>query len=177
MSELVPEKEQSSETLWETMFQVFCAVVFLSMIGMVFYNAVLRYVFHASFPPSEEWSRILFIYITFFGAIEAFYRGRHIAVDMVTGKLHGVTRKSVDIVAQILALSAIGLLLIGGISLVRQTMDTYTVATNMNMAFVNGTLPFMALVVFYIRFRELLATIRKPAAEFRVNPAGIEGIE
>jgi TRAP-type C4-dicarboxylate transport system permease small subunit len=133
---------------------------------------MLRYVFHASFAPSEEWARILFMYITFFGAIEAFYRGRHIAVDMVTGMLHGVTRKSVEIVAQILALGAIFVLAVGGVTLVIQTIDTNTVATGLNMAFVNGTLPLMAIVVFYMRGRELLATIKKPASQFKANAKG-----
>ena len=136
------------------------------MIGLVFYNAILRYVFRASFAPSEEWARILFIYITFFGAIEAFYRGRHIAVDMLTAKLHGVARKSVDIVAQLLALGAIFVLIVGGVTLVIQTMDTTTVATGLNMTFVNGTLPLMAVVVFFIRGREFLATVKKPASAF-----------
>ena len=45
MSELMPEKEQSNESKGELAFQVFCAVVFLSMIGLVFYNAMLRYIF------------------------------------------------------------------------------------------------------------------------------------
>ena len=89
MSELMPEKEQSNETRGELAFQAFCAVVFLTMIGLVFYNALLRYVFKSSFAPSEEWARFLFMYITFFGAIEAFYRGRHISVDMLTSMLHG----------------------------------------------------------------------------------------
>jgi TRAP-type C4-dicarboxylate transport system permease small subunit len=150
-------------------FQFFCAAVFLGMIGLVFYNAMLRYIFRSSFAPSEEWARILFIYITFFGAIEAFYRGRHIAVDVVTGLLSGATRKSVDIVAQILSLCALGLLAIGGVSLVRQTMDTYTVATGLNMAIVNGTLPLMAAVVFAMYVRNLVVTIRKPAAEFKAE--------
>lgn len=172
MSELMPEKEQSNESAGEIAFQVFCAFIFLSMIGLVFYNAMLRYVFHASFAPSEEWARILFMYITFFGAIEAFYRGRHIAVDMVTGMLHGVTRKSVEIVAQILALGAIFVLAVGGVTLVIQTIDTNTVATGLNMAFVNGTLPLMAIVVFYMRGRELLATIKKPASQFAANAKG-----
>lgn len=172
MSELMPEKEQSNESVGEIAFQVFCAFIFLSMIGLVFYNAMLRYVFHASFAPSEEWARILFMYITFFGAIEAFYRGRHIAVDMVTGMLHGVTRKSVEIVAQILALGAIFVLAVGGVTLVIQTIDTNTVATGLNMAFVNGTLPLMAIVVFYMRGRELLATIKKPASQFTANAKG-----
>lgn len=172
MSELMPDKEQSNETPGEMAFQIFCAAVFLGMIGLVFYNATLRYVFRASFAPSEEWARILFIYITFFGAIEGFLRGRHIAVDMFTSLLHGVTAKSVDIAAQILALFAIFVLIVGGITLVQQTMDTKTVATGMNMAFVNGTLPLMAIVVFVIRGRELLATIRKPASEFKRKEKG-----
>ena len=174
MTEIIPDKETRNETKAELVFQLFCAVVFLAMIGLVFSNAVLRYVFHSSFTPSEEWSRILFIYITFFGAIEAFYRGRHIAVDMVVCRLHGVTRKSVDLVAQLLSLGVMFLLAVGGVSLVIQTMDTYTVATGLNMAFVNGTLPVMAIVVFVMHCRELWLTIRKPAAEFKVTEARID---
>lgn len=167
MSELMPEKEQNNESPAEMAFQIFCASVFLGMIGLVFYNAMLRYVFRSSYPPSEEWARILFMYITFFGAIEGFYRGRHIAVDMVTSLLEGATRKTVDIVAQVLALFAIFVLVVGGVTLVIQTMDTNTVATGLNMIFVNGTLPVMAIAVFFIRGRELLATIRKPADQFK----------
>ena len=167
MSELMPEKAQNNETPAEMAFQIFCASVFLGIIGLVFYKAMLLYVFRSSYPPSEEWARFLFIYITFFGAIEGFYRGRHISVDMVTSLLHGVTRKSVDIIAQVLALGAIFVLVVGGITLVIQTMDTKTVATGLNMTFVNGTLPLMAIAVFFIRGRELLATIKRPAAEFK----------
>lgn len=169
MSELMPEQQQNNESKAEIAFQVFCASVFLGMIGLVFYNAMLRYVFRSSFAPSEEWARFLFMYITFFGAIEGFYRGRHISVDMLTSMLHGLTRKSVDILAQVLALGAIFVLIVGGCTLVVQTMDTYTVATNLNMTFVNGTLPLMAMAVFVIRFRELVITIRKPAAEFKAK--------
>jgi len=174
MTEIIPEKQSINETKGELAFQVFCAVVFLTMIGLVFYNAMLRYVFHSSFAPSEEWARILFIYITFFGAIEAFYRGRHIAVDMVVSKLSGVPRKTIDVVAQLLSLGVMFLLAVGGISLVLQTMDTYTVATGLNMAFVNGTLPCMAIVVFIMRSRELWLTVRKPASEFTATEARID---
>jgi TRAP-type C4-dicarboxylate transport system permease small subunit len=170
MSELMPEKEQSNETKGELAFQIFCAAVFLGMIGLVFSNAMMRYVFKMSFAPSEEWSRILFIYITFFGSIEGFYRGRHIAVDMVTGMLHGATRKGVDIVAQVLALCALFVLAVGGVTLVLQTMDTSTVATGLNMAFVNGTLPLMAITVIIMRGHELIKTIKKPASQFIAKP-------
>lgn len=174
MTEVLPDKERTNETKGELAFQVFCATVFLAMIGLVFSNAMLRYVFRSSFTPSEEWSRILFIYITFFGAIEAFYRGRHIAVDMLVCRLSGVTRKTVDVAAQTLTLGVLFLLSVGGVSLVLQTMDTRTVATGLNMAFVNGTLPFMAIVVFVMHSRELWLTIRRPASEFKATEARID---
>ena len=173
MSELMPEQEQSNETSGELAFQVFCASVFLGMIGLVFANAMMRYVFRTSFAPSEEWSRILFMYITFFGSIEGFYRGRHIAVDMFTSLMHGVTRKAVDIVAQLLALAALLVLAIGGVTLVMQTIDTSTVATGLNMAFVNGTLPLMAIAVIIMRIPPLVRTIRKPASQFVAKPKEI----
>ena len=107
------------ESAGELVFEIFCAIIFLGMIGLVFYNAFLRYVFSSSYPPSEEWARFLFIYITFFGAIEAFYRKKHIAVEMFVDLLQGVPRKSVEVVAAILGMVAMGLLLYGGVVNVR----------------------------------------------------------
>lgn len=144
-------------------FEIFCAVIFLGMIGLVFFNAFLRYVFGGSFPPSEEWARFLFIYITYFGAIEAFQRGKHIAVDMLVDKLHGIARKTVDIIASLLGLFALLLLLGGGIELVIQTIDLKSIATEVNMALINGTLPVMAVAALIIRGREFLLLLRTPA--------------
>ena len=68
-----------------------------------------------------------------------------------------------------LGLAALGVLVVGGIDLVRQTMDTATVATGINMTFVNGTLPLMAIVVFIIRLRELVVTFKRPASSFHAK--------
>lgn len=164
----IPEStpEPKKETTGEFLFQVFCAVIFLGMIGLVFYNAMLRYIFSSSYPPSEEWARFLFIYITFFGAIEAFYRKKQIAVDMFVDLLHGANRKYVDIAASIMGIVAMGLLLWGGLINVAQTYDTYSVSTNVNMTFINGTLPLMAAAVLIIQIRDLVALIRRPAETF-----------
>ena len=159
-----PEPQEDSKG--EFLFQVFCAVIFLGMIGLVFYNAMLRYVFSSSYPPSEEWARFLFIYITFFGAIEAFYRKKHIAVDMFVDVLHGASRKIVDIIASILGMVAMVLLLWGGIVNLQQTYDTYSVATNVNMTFINGTLPIMAAAALLIQIRDFIRLLRCPADSF-----------
>lgn len=164
----VPESEPSpkGDTTGEFIFQVFCAVLFLGMIGLVFYNTMLRYVFSSSYPPSEEWARFLFIYITFFGAIEGFYRRKHIAVDMFVDLLHGASRKAIDIAASILGMVAMCLLLWGGVINVMQTYDTYSVATNVNMTFINGTLPIMAAAALLIQIRDFIKLLKQPASSF-----------
>lgn len=156
-----------SATPGEFAFQVFCAVIFLGMIGLVFYNAFLRYVFSSSFAPSEEWARFLFLFITFFGSIEAFYRKKHIAVDLFVGLLSGVTRKTVDVIASLLALAVLALLCWGGIILVTETLDTWSVATSVNMGIINSILPIMAAAALVIRGRDFLILLRTPASEFK----------
>jgi TRAP-type C4-dicarboxylate transport system permease small subunit len=150
----------TSRKYGEAGFNLFCAVIFLGMIGLVCFNAVLRYFFRASFPPTEEWARFLFLYITFFGAIEAFYRKKNIAVELAVEKLKGAPRKAVEAVAILLTISALALIGYGGVQLVLQTMDTYSVATNINMTWINGIVPVMAAASILVCLRDLVALLR-----------------
>jgi TRAP-type C4-dicarboxylate transport system permease small subunit len=45
-------------------------------------------------------------------------------------------------------------------------MDTYSVATGVNMSLVNGILPIMAAAAIVIKLRDLARLIRKPTSEF-----------
>lgn len=164
----VPEVEPTpkEDTLGEFLFQVFCAVIFLGMIGLVFYNAMLRYLFSSSYPPSEEWARFLFIYITFFGSIEAFYRKKHIAVDMFVDMLHGTSRKTIEIIAGLIGMIVMAILLWGGVEYVMSTYDQESVSTGVNMTFIYGTLPVMAAVSLIIQLRDFIALLRRPTTDF-----------
>ncbi len=159
------KKNLENTTTGRFLFELFCAVIFLGMIGLVTYNAFLRYIFRSSFPPSEEWARFLFIYVTFFGAIEAFYLKKHIVVDLFIDHLHGVSRKIVDVVAILLSMCTMGLLLVGGIAYVLQTSDTYSVSTNINMVFINSTLPICAAAAIVIFLRDLIVLLRTPSEQ------------
>lgn len=156
----VAEQKKEKPTTSQFLFEIFCATLFLTMIGLVFYNAVLRKVFNSSYPPSEEWARFLFIYITFFGAIEGFYHKRHIAVDMFVNMLGSAKRKICDVLAIILGICAMFLLFYGGIVNVLQTMDTYSPATGVNMSLINGTLPIMAFVGLILQIRDLIKLLK-----------------
>ena len=84
----------------------------------------------------------------------------------------GAPPKAVDLVASGLGLFALGLLFTGGIHLVLQTADTWSVATNVNMALINGTLPIMAFVAFIIHARDFIRLVRRPAADFGMSREG-----
>lgn len=157
-----PQKESAGEFL----FQIFCAVIFLGMIGLVFYNAMLRYIFSSSYPPSEEWARFLFIYITFFGAIEAFYRKKHIAVDMFVDLFHGKARKTLDIIANVISMIVMAILLWGGVEYVMSTYDQQSVSTGVNMTFIYGTLPIMAAASLLIMIRDFIQLLKMPLSDF-----------
>lgn len=165
----IPEVEPTpkQDTTGEFLFQIFCAVIFLGMIGLVFYNAMLRYIFSSSYPPSEEWARFLFIYITFFGSIEAFYRRKHIAVDMFVDLLHGPSRKNVDIVASLIGMAVMALIFWGGAMYVAGTYDQASVSTGVNMTFIYGTLPIMAAAALIIQIKDFITLLRRPAEDFK----------
>ena len=148
-------------------FQIFCATIFLGMIGMVFVNAVLRYCFNSGYPPSEEWARFLFIYITFFGAIEGFYRHKQIAVEMVVDLLSGMTRKIFAVFALLASMFALYILLEGGVIFVLQEWDTFAIATPVKMWCIYITLPIMAGTSLLLLLVDLVKVLRKPANEFR----------
>lgn len=173
MSETPSASRNKANQVGAVAFQIFCASIFLGMIGLVFLNAVLRYCFNSGYPPSEEWARFLFIYITFFGAIEAFYRKKHIAVEMVVDMLQGNCRKAMNIIAILLSIAALIVLLQGGVSYVLITLDTYAIATHVNMSIINATLPIMAVAAIVIQLRDLIVIIRKPASEFKKS-SGID---
>lgn len=57
------------------------------MVVLVFGNVVLRYAFNSGIAVSEEISRLLFVWLTFLGAIVAMYEKAHLGVDTLISKL------------------------------------------------------------------------------------------
>lgn len=161
------DPEPKKDTIGELLFQIFCAVIFLGMVGLVFYNAMLRYLVGGSYPPSEEWARFLFIYITFFGSIEAFYRRRHIAVDMMVDLFDGTKRKTLDIIAVVISIVVMVILCWGSIEYVWDARDQDSVATGVNMVWIYGTLPIMAVCSLVILLRDLWVVVRRPSEDFK----------
>ena len=66
----------------------------VAMSLLVFSNVVSRYIFDSSIPWANEMSRFFFVWLVFFGAIEALKSNEHMAVDLVGQEITKNSQKS-----------------------------------------------------------------------------------
>jgi TRAP-type transport system small permease protein len=95
------------------LLKVIIVLCLVFMVILVFGNVFLRYAFNLGITVSEEVSRLLFVWLTFLGAIVAFREHNHLGVDMLVRALPAAGKKICLIVSQLLMLYATWLLLQG----------------------------------------------------------------
>jgi TRAP-type C4-dicarboxylate transport system permease small subunit len=66
-------------------------------VTVIFIQVVMRYVFSNSLSWSEEAARYVFIWQTWVGASYAVRRERHLRVEALVGRFHGVARKAIEL--------------------------------------------------------------------------------
>lgn len=84
-----------------------------AMVVMVFGNVVLRYAFDSGITVSDELSRLLFVWLTFLGAVVVLRQGGHLGFDLVTSALPKAGRRVCRIVSDLLMLLCCGVFLWG----------------------------------------------------------------
>lgn len=93
--------------------RVFMVAALTIMIVLVFLNVVLRYGFNSGISVSEELSRMLFVWLTFMGAVLAMYDHGHLGVDTLVRRLPRTGQIACAILCDLMMLFCSGLLLIG----------------------------------------------------------------
>ncbi len=92
---------------------------------MVFVNVVLRYGFNSSLDITEELARLLFVWLTFLGAISAFAKNAHIGVDSLLRRMPAGLRRLVENLSDVAMLACCVLVLIGSWKLTGLNMRNY----------------------------------------------------
>lgn len=80
---------------------------------LVFINVVLRYGFNSNIGTSEELSRLLFVWLTFLGAISAFAKNSHVRVDSFLNRMPSKLRHVISILSDLAMLFVCGMILVG----------------------------------------------------------------
>lgn len=81
------------------------AAALAAMLVMVFGNVVLRYGFDSGITVTEEVSRILFVWVTFLGAVAVMHRRGHLGFDLVVRALPPRAARACRIVSGALVLA------------------------------------------------------------------------
>lgn len=124
-------------------FKLLKFLVFLcltSMVVLVFGNVVLRYVFSSGITFSEEFSRWLFVWLTFFGAIIAMRDHTHLGMDSVVSRLPVWGKKACYLLSHLLMILCCVMLLKGGWAQTIINMETEAAATGLPASLLYGVI-------------------------------------
>ncbi len=126
----------------EGILKVLMAVLLMVMTLTIFYQVVLRYVFHHSNIWAEELTRFLFVWVSFLGSAVAIRRNRHLKVEFFLDLLKPKARSIIQICMYLGSLVFLYVLLKNGISLVSKT--THNVSTGLQIPM---SIPYSAIVI------------------------------
>lgn len=109
---------------------------FLAFMGIfIFTNVVLRYFFNSGITWAEEFSRFLFVWLVFLGAIGALKDNNHLGFTSVVQKLPPLAKKVCFIVSNLLVLTCLWVLFQGSLEMTEMTAHTLSPATGIPLSY------------------------------------------
>lgn len=109
-----------------------------AMVVLVFGNVVLRYAFNSGITVSEELSRLLFVWMTFLGAIIGLRERAHLGVDALVRRLPPRGRRACLLAGHLLMLYVTWLVLEGSWIQTLINLDVASPATGFSMGLFYG---------------------------------------
>lgn len=114
----------------------FALGTFLALMGiLIFSNVFLRYVFNSGITWAEEFSRFLFIWLIFFGAIGALKENNHLGFTSLVQRMPPALKKITYIVSNILVVGSLWILFTGSLEMTIMTRHTLSPATGIPVAY------------------------------------------
>lgn len=78
--------------------------MFGAMVGIIFIQVIMRYVFNNSLSWSEELGKFLFVWISWLGISIGARRREHIAITLITDRLPPAVRRAAEVVSEIVVI-------------------------------------------------------------------------
>ena len=137
----------------------FTFVAFVAMILLVFVNVMGRYFFHAGITESEEIAKILFVWISFVGAILCFHEDSHITVDIVVTFLPPMPKKIVNIIANLLSSLILAVTFYYSIGFLLVNRGMQFPLTKISVVLVQSIIPVSMAIMFLMNVGKLYKLI------------------
>lgn len=128
----------------------FCAIMFLTMTGLVCLQVIFRYLLNSPLTGSEEGARILLIFVSMLGAAVALKTRAHMAIDYFQEHLPPLLRQAA-VLLSLACVLAVGLLLIvKGSEFAGRAMFQTTPALRISKGYIVTAFPISGvLMIFY----------------------------
>jgi TRAP-type transport system small permease protein len=118
-----------------------CGLLVAIIAVLVFAQVIARYVLNASLAWSEEATRLLFIYLVFFGFVVAVQTGRNLHVDLLVARMPARPRRWIGILVHLVSAAFLAVVAWQGMSLVRQVSEQRTPALQLSKSFFYVPIP------------------------------------
>ena len=149
-------KGKDLENLLSKTFGFIVTLFTLSMVGMVFINAVLRYAFRTGIPEAEELSRYLFIWLCFLGTIAAFKDGQHVGVDMFVNMMPSKVKKIVVLIGQVITMAVFVVMFVGGVDYMKTGGSSEGPSTGIPFGYMSVAICVASLAMAGILIRQMI---------------------
>lgn len=133
---------------------VVVSVTFL--IGILFLQVVLRYVFSFSFGEIDELSRYIFIWTVFIGIGLGYREKAHLGVTAFINKLSSDKKKLVLNIISIVSMAFFVLVFIAGCQMIKLTMNQRSSTLLIPMGYIYASVPVGAVLCFLTQFESFL---------------------
>jgi TRAP-type C4-dicarboxylate transport system permease small subunit len=147
------------------LLKILIAAFLAVMVVLVFGNVFLRYAFNTGITSSEELSRLLFVWLTFLGAIVALREHGHLGVDMLVKRLPTGGKKLCLVLSHLLMLYVTWLFLSGSWqqTLINLAVASPSVGLSMGLFYGVGVIFSISagLILLFDLFRVLAGRVRE----------------
>lgn len=97
--------------------------MFVAMVGIIFFQVIMRYVFNNSLSWSEELGKFLFVWLSWLGISIGHRRREHIKITLLVDKLSPKGKKITEILSELILILISGVTMFYGFTMIEIQMN------------------------------------------------------
>ena len=129
--------------LFNKIFNLITVLLFVGMVVTVLLQIVFRYIMKISVPWTEEASRLLFIYVGFFGTALAARDKQFIIIDVLLKRVPRPVRMVMTVIAKVVTVAFFCIMWVGAVRMFGKVKNTYF----QSMPAVSNGMTYLALII------------------------------
>lgn len=162
---------KSVADLLERITEWIMAAMLAIMVGLVFSNVVLRYIFSSGIVAAEEIARLMFVWLVFLGATVALRHQRHLGLEILQSRLPFKVRRACAVISHLMILYALYLFVQGSWIQLLIGMETFSTVLRFPMAIYAAAGFFPAIAMALIVLANLWRIVtNQPGARIPGDP-------